>query len=175
MEPLSHLFIRLLEVKALGVGHLNSTTISALLYPVGNFCFNWRPTRAHCSRRTACQSCASMLIAVGHRVCTQLFRLRNSSLRAHGVVVSHPLYMRKALCSNPSVSILAPAPDASWSTFGPMPHDKHNIAHACLFNRRPHRLVVTHTQPTTQTHTHTYTHTHTNTHTNTQTNTLTRE
>ena len=32
---------------------------------------------------------------------------------AHGVVVSHPLRMRKALGSNPSVSILVGASDAS--------------------------------------------------------------
>ena len=31
---------------------------------------------------------------------------RPNSFRAHGVVVSHPLRMRKALGSNPSVSIV---------------------------------------------------------------------
>ena len=35
-------------------------------------------------------------------------RARQISIRTHGVVVSHPLRMQKALGANPSVSIVAP-------------------------------------------------------------------
>ena len=44
--------------------------------------------------------------------------------------------------SHPTVSIFSPVPDASWITFGPRPRDKHQIAHARSFNRRPRLLVV---------------------------------
>ena len=44
--------------------------------------------------------------------------------------------------SHPIVSIFSPVPDASWITFGPRPRDKHQIAHARSFNRRPRLLMV---------------------------------
>ena len=53
--------------------------------------------------------------------CARAMSQATIATRAHGVVVSHPLRMRKALGSNPSVSItcdvpfhVSDCPDSEW-------------------------------------------------------------
>ena len=50
---------------------------------------------------------AAPIIAAPLVIARSVRKLLNTFSRAHGVVVSHPLRMRKALGSNPSVSILS--------------------------------------------------------------------
>ena len=56
----------------------------------------------NCQELAAASACAPH---VQGQLRMMLRKVEDAMLRAHGVVVSHPLRMRKALGSNPSVSI----------------------------------------------------------------------